>query len=160
MTDNLVPPAPVAPDAPVTLREVTAATLGPVLRLEVRPEQRGFVATNAVSIAQAHFSEQAWFRGIWAGDVPVGFVMLSLDRAKQEYWVWRFMIAAPYQRCGFGRAALRLVVEHVRRLPGAAELKLSYSPGEGGPQPFYRGLGFEDTGEIEDGEHVMRLALA
>ena len=61
----------------VSLREVTKDTLQSILDLKVSPDQEQFVATNAKSIAQAHFYESAWFRAIYADDVPVGFVMLS-----------------------------------------------------------------------------------
>ena len=60
----------------IQLREITSATLPGILELEVAEHQRGFVATNAESIAEAHFSELAWFRGIYAGETPVGFVMI------------------------------------------------------------------------------------
>ena len=42
----------------------------------------------------------------------------------------------------------------------AEELLLSYVPGEGSPEGFYRGLGFEPTGEVDEGEVVMRLRLS
>jgi diamine N-acetyltransferase len=152
-------PGAPARDSEVALREVTRENLGAVLRLEVAESQRGFVANNAVSIAQAHYHENAWFRAIYAGEEPVGFVMLSVEPEKPEYWVWRLMIAAPHQGMGFGRWAMGLVVDHVRTLPGARELLLSHVPGEGHPGPFYESLGFEYTGAEEDGELVMRLPL-
>ena len=65
-------------DSTISLREITRETLRDVLRLKVAPEQEKFVATNAVSIAQAHFyPETAWFRAIYADDTPVGFVMIE-----------------------------------------------------------------------------------
>ena len=144
----------------VTLREITRETLGPILRLKVAPSQEGFVASNAVSIAQAHFHpETAWFRGIYAGDEPVGFVMLDIDTAKPEYGLWRLMIDERQQGKGYGRQALQRVIAHVRTLPGATELLLGVVPGEGSPGPFYQGLGFNFTGEVDHGEHVMRLEL-
>jgi diamine N-acetyltransferase len=143
----------------VTLREITAATVRAVCALDVRPEQRGYVAPNAVSIAQAYFEPRAWFRAVYADDTPVGFVMLHDDSEKHEYFLWRFMIAADHQGRGYGRAALDLVVEHVRTRPGATELVSSYVPGEHGPRDFYVRYGFLDTGEVEDGEVVIRLAL-
>lgn len=147
-------------EAGVTLREITRETLGAILKLEVAPSQRRFVATNAVSIAQAHFHpEVAWFRGIYAGDEPVGFVMLEIDTAKPEYSVWRLMIGADHQGKGYGRQAMQRVIDHVRTLPGAGELLLLVVPGEGSPAPFYESLGFALTGEVHDGEHVMRLGL-
>jgi diamine N-acetyltransferase len=142
----------------VTLREITAETVRAICALEVAPEQRGFVAPNAVSIAQAHFEPKAWFRAVYAGEEPVGFVMLYEDLKKGEYFLWRFMVAAEHQGKGYGQRALDLVVERVRRL-GATELRTSYVPGEAGPRDFYLRYGFEETGEVDGGEHVIRLEL-
>ena len=148
-----------SPDATVSLREITADTLGSILKLAVREDQNRFVANNAVSIAQAHFSDVAWFRGVYADDTPIGFVMLSDDATKPEYFLWRFMIDARYQRHGFGRRALACLIDYVRTRPNATELFTSAVPGEGSPQPFYESLGFVPTGDVDDGETVLRLAL-
>jgi diamine N-acetyltransferase len=147
-------------DAVVTLREVTADSLDQILGLKVNAEQEQFVANNAVSIAEAYFEEKAWFRAIYADETPVGFLMLYDDPDSPTYYLWRFMIDARYQGSGFGRRALELLIEHVRTRPNATELTLSYVPADGSPQPFYAGLGFIDTGEIHDGENVMRLTLS
>jgi diamine N-acetyltransferase len=146
-------------DSQVSLREVTAETVRAICNLEVHPEQKGFVAPNAVSIAQAYFEPNAWFRAIYADDVPVGFVMLYTDEEKSEYFLWRFMIDAKYQRLGFGSLALNLVLEHVRSIPGAVELLTSCVPKEGGPEPFYAKLGFKRTGNILGEEVELRLDL-
>ena len=143
----------------VTLRELTGETVRAICDLEVAPEQRGYVAPNAVSIAQAYFEPKAWFRAVYAGETPVGVVMLELDTAAKEYFLWRFMIAAEHQRRGYGRQALDLVVDHVRRLPGATKLVSSFVPGEHGPRGFYLGYGFVETGEVHGGERVIELAL-
>lgn len=143
----------------VTLREVTAETVRAVCALEVAPEQRGFVAPNAISIAQAHFEPKAWLRAVYAGAEPVGFAMLYEDPEKEEYFLWRFMVAAEHQGKGYGKRALDLVVERVRGLPGARELRTSYVPGKAGPRDFYVRYGFVETGEVEDGENVIRLEL-
>lgn len=143
----------------VTLREVTRETLRDVLRLEVSPEQRGFVANNAASIAEAHFSPEAWFRAIYAGEEPVGFLMLSDKPEEPEYFLWRLMVGAEHQGRGYGRRALERLVEHVRGRPGATELLVSVVQEEGNPQPFYEALGFASTGVVEDGELVLRYAL-
>ena len=146
-------------DATVSLREITQATLGPILNLKVAPEQEQFVANNAVSIAQAHFSDKAWFRAIYADDTPVGFVMLHDDPEKPEYFLWRLMVAAEHQGKGFGKRAVERLLDYVRTRPGATELLVSYVPGDGCPEPFYRKLGFEPTGRVEGGEVVLRLPL-
>ncbi len=146
-------------NAVVSLREVTADTLRSILRLKVSPQQEQFVADNATSIAQAYFEPKAWFRAIYADETPVGFVMLYDDTEKPEYFLWRYMIDSRYQGLGFGRQALLQVIDIVRGRPGATEMLLSYVPAEGSPEPFYAGLGFINTGDVEDGENVMRLEL-
>lgn len=143
----------------VSLREITAESVREICDLSTRESQRSFVAPNAVSLAQALFSDRAWFRGVFAGETAVGFVMLHEDSEKPEYYLWRFMIDGRYQRMGFGRRAMELVIERVRSLPGARELLTSVVPGEGSPQEFYERLGFHPTGDWDDGEAVLRLEL-
>jgi diamine N-acetyltransferase len=147
--------------ADVSLREVTAETVRQVCKLsDTLPEaQQRMVAPNAVSIAEAHFSDKAWFRAIYAGEMLVGFIMLYDDPDEHEYFLWRLMIAGPYQGMGYGKRALELLVEYVRTRPGAEALYTSYVPVDGGPEGFYRKFGFEPTGEVDDGELVVRLPL-
>jgi diamine N-acetyltransferase len=146
-------------ESEVTLREITGKTVRNVCALAVTEEQRQFVAPVAHSIAEAHFSEYAWFRAVYADDTPVGFVMLQDQPEKPEYYLWRFLMDARYQRMGFGRRALTLLIDHVRTRPGATELLTSVVQADAGPQPFYESLGFALTGEFEDGEAMMRLPL-
>jgi len=137
-------------DAIVSLREITIDTVLEITRLAVAPEQQRFVLSNGESIAQAYFLRDiAWFRGVYADDIPVGFVMLADDVAEQDYHLWRFMIDARYQGRGDGRRATELLLEYVRSRPGAHVLTVSCVPGEGSPGPFYERLGFQPTGEIK-----------
>jgi diamine N-acetyltransferase len=144
-------------DKTVSLREITEDTLRPILKMEVAAGQKQYVAPNAVSIAQAHFSKYAWFRAIYAGDDAVGFAMLSIDTEKSEYYLWRFMIGEEFQGNGYGYRAMELVIDFARTLPNAEEFSLSYVRGPGDPSGFYAKLGFVDTGEMIEGEHIMVL---
>ena len=149
-------------ESKVTLREITAETLFDILDLEVADNQEDFVAPNSVSISEAHFSKHAWFRAIYADETPVGFLMIHDQPDGKDgpvYYLWRFMIDHRYQRMGFGRQAVLLLIDHVKTRPNATALYLSYVPDEGGPRDFYVGLGFEDTGKESDGELEMRLDL-
>jgi diamine N-acetyltransferase len=144
----------------VTLREIDRDNLRAVLSLKVAPEQESFVASNAWSLAEAHFEPVLpWFRAIYAGETPVGFVMVEYDEPERTCNLWRLMIAAPHQGKGYGKRVLELILEHVRTLPWATALYTSCVPEDGGPGPFYEKLGFAYTGEEEDGELWMRLGL-
>ena len=143
----------------VTLREISQDTVTQIMALKVGPDQEHLVATNAQSIAEAHFAENAWFRAIYAGDTLVGFVMISDIIKKADYFLLRFMIGARYQRSNFGRRVTELLINHVRTRPNAEELYVSYHGGEGGPEGFYQRFEFEPTGEIEDGEIIAKMKL-
>ena len=145
--------------AQVSLCEVTRENLYQVLNLSVADSQKGLVASNAKSIAEAHYAEDAWFRAIYAKEAPVGFVMLSDVPEKAEYYLWRMMVDATHQGKGYGRRAVELLVEHVRTRPGARELFTSHVKKEGNAGKFYQKLGFAYTGEERDGELIMKLEL-
>lgn len=149
--DGSMPPAHA-----VALRELDEESGFDILRLRVAPAQAAFVAPNEISMAQAFLTTDVVVRGIFAGDIPVGFAMLSTR--KQRFYLWRFMIDHRYQGLGYGRRAMELVFDLIQHM-GAQELKLSFVKAPGGPGPFYRSLGFEETGEVHDGEHVMVRSL-
>ena len=144
----------------IHLREINNDNLRAILLLRVTPSQERFVAPNAVSIAQAYFHrDSAWFRGIYDGDTPVGFVMLDDKPEVPSYTLWRFMIDSAHQRKGYGRQALDLIFAHVKGRPGAKELLTSCVDAAGGPGSFYERLGFTYTGAMDEGERVMRRPL-
>lgn len=151
---------PLTQTATVTLRPVTIHNLRTVRNMDVAEHQQRMVAPNADSIAEAHFHpETAWFRAIYADDLPVGFVMLRDDAQAADYYLWRLMVDQKYQGLGFGRRAVEAVIAYVRTRPGATQLLVSCVPGEGSPCPFYEKLGFMATGKVEHGESFYRLDL-
>jgi diamine N-acetyltransferase len=156
------PETPVpGPDAEVSLREITNETVRAICRLTdtLTPPKKYMVAPNAVSIAQAHFSEHAWFRAIYADGEPVGFVMLYDDPDEPDYFLWRFMIAEPHHGKGFGRRAIDLLVEYVKTRPGAKVLETSCGEGPGSPEGFYRSVGFQRNGKMLGDEVGLSLDL-
>lgn len=141
----------------IKLVEVTPSNLEAVMALEVAPDQAGLVAPNAHSIAEAHYEPKAWFRAICAGRTPVGFIMLLED--PPAHHIWRMMIGDGYQGQGYGAAAVKQIIRRARRTPGIERVTVSYVDLPGNPAPFYRSLGFRETGEIDEGEIVMALEL-
>lgn len=148
-------------DFTVTLREITAENVVPVCKLSdalSEPHKR-MVAHNGQSIAQAHYSPFAWYRAIYADETPVGFIMLYDNPEMPRYFLWRLMIAGPYQGLGYGRQSIQLLVDYVRTRPGAKELLVSCGEGEGSPEGFYAKMGFKRTGDKWNEEVVMSMSL-
>jgi diamine N-acetyltransferase len=149
----------------VTLREISPDIEDAVLALRVAPAQEQFVSGVARSLIDAATQPEGhpWLRAIMADDVPVGFVMVSWDvvpvpdQLWGPFYLWRLLVDERYQGRGYGTAALALVAEAVRA-GGADELLTSCGQGEGSPQPFYEGLGFVPTGEV-DSHGEVHLAL-
>jgi len=152
----------------IHLQEVTKSNFMDLIKLKEKDEQKGFVAPNSVSIAEAHYSDFAWMRGIYFGDTPVGFLMLA-DPVKREtgdaaeyngiYYLWRLMIDQKHQCKGYAKNALDLLCDYVRTRPNADYLYASYGPGKNGPEKFYLKYGFEKTGKMMEHEIVIRIKL-
>lgn len=147
--------------AVVALREITEQTVVPICKLSdtLSAVQKTMVAPNALSIAQAHYNPRFWCRAIYADETPVGFLMLYDDPDEPKYFLWRLMVAGPYQGLGYGASAIRLLTDYVKTRPGAKELLVSCGEGEGSPEGFYARLGFKRTGEMVGDEVVLNLVL-
>jgi GNAT superfamily N-acetyltransferase len=152
----------------ITFREITDGNREAVFAVRVAPEQERFVGSVPGALAEAASYPQAkpWFRAVYAGDEPVGFVMLSWNVEPQPpeiigpWYLWKLIVDQRHQGRGYGMEIVRQVVELVRA-EGATELLTSYVPGDGGPAGFYARVGFVPTGDLNvDGEVIVRLALS
>ena len=147
----------------VSLKEVTRETVRAVCKLDAG-DGGTQVAPNAVSIAEASFYDEAWFRAIYENDTLVGFVMLydptlSAKPAEPDFFLWRLMIDKAHQRKRLGHAAVKLLIDHVRTRPGAEKLLVSHMSKADALGRFYGSLGFVYTGAEEEGEKVMARDL-
>lgn len=151
----------------VTLGEISDVNRDAVLALHVAPEQEQFVGSVAGALADAAEYPHArpWYRAVFAGGDPVGFVMVSWNVQPQPpeiigpWYLWKLIIDERFQGRGFGREVVRQVAELVRA-EGAVELLTSYVPRAGGPAGFYQRLGFVPTGDHDaNGEIIVRLVL-
>lgn len=152
----------------LTLRKITDENCQAVAALRLAPGQDRFVSSVESSLAEAAREPHGkpWFRAVYAGDEPVGFVMLSwnVDPRPPEihgpWFLWKLLIDQQHQRRGYGSEVVRKVAQLVQA-EGASELLTSYVPGDGGPAGFYQRLGFVPTGELDaDGEVILRLPLS
>ena len=137
-----------------------------VLQLSIREDQP-FCATNRRSLEQAEEcnSEQPGLArpfAIFAEEKLVGFCMFAFDPEEEDedgrYWLWRFMIDRNEQGKGYGQAALAEIIRYFRDR-GADRLLLSTEPENECGLHVYHKAGFRETGEISDGEAVLKLML-
>ena len=157
------------PDSTITLREITEDNWRATANLRVSPAQEGNLAHNPMSMLEAHYSEDAWMRAVYADETLVGFLMMAIWPPTDGYYIWRFMIDQQYQKLGFGRTVVGMAIRHVKdNYPQAKRLGVMSTPKEGkgkveaqhSPYEFYVKLGFRQTEEPdEDGEVMMMIDL-
>ena len=150
----------------INLRDITKKNLFSIIDLNVSEDQKDQVASNSVSIAQAHYSKSAWFKGIFNNDIAVGFVMLDLIKEENKCFLWRFMIDEKYQGKGYGKIALNQVINYIKSLKVFDEIKTSYVPTENSAEGFYKNFGFTESEDIikefvlEDSDEIgMKYSL-
>lgn len=144
----------------VELREINKDNYNECLNLKVAEEQKNFVASNVYSLAQAWvYHKTAYPFAIYADDIMVGFVMMGFYEEKQLYTIWRFMIDTRYQRKGYGKIALQLSIDYLRKEFNANEIFLSFEPNNLVAEKLYDSLGFKRTGELAGEEIIMGLDI-
>jgi diamine N-acetyltransferase len=144
---------------------ITPANIETVIAVKVRPDQERFVSPVVKSLAEAYVHpEVAWPRLILDEDRPVGFLMAFLDidwngkGVDFRSGLWRLNVTPDTQGRGVGRFAVESVAAEVRRR-GGTQMYVAWEPGEGGPEGFYRKLGFQLTGEKSGNQTVGVLDL-
>jgi len=143
----------------VDLRPITRENWEVAVELQVREDQCSFVAPNVYSIAESKFYPEMTPLGIYLGDKMVGFTMYGYNEEDSEWWVIRLMIDAAHQGKGYGRAAMREVIQRISQRPDCDAILVSFEPHNHPAEALYSSLGFEHTGRIEEGELVLRLRM-
>lgn len=155
------------------LKKLTRENIVQVLKLTVENTQKSFVADNNTSILEAYLvlaeGGVALPFGIYEDTTLVGFVMFGYDSiygddpeiAKGNYCIWRFMIDKQFQNKGYGRKAMKVILDYLRTFPcGKAEVCwLSYEPENTAAKHLYESLGFRETGGVCDGEIIASIKL-
>ena len=141
----------------VCLQPVTQQNFEELVALHVAPEQQKLVATNIRSLAQAYVQPNCYPFGIYANDVPVGFLMYCLDAEDDEYWLYRLMVDENHQRKGYGEAAVRLLLAIIKQDNTRHKLYLGVDIDGSAAPALYQKMGFRFNGRVYDGEHIMLL---
>ncbi|MBU1050062.1 GNAT family N-acetyltransferase [Candidatus Bipolaricaulota bacterium] len=144
----------------ITLRAITMDNFAECIKLSVGEDQRDFVASNVYSLAEAKADGVSNPYAIYADDQMVGFIMYDFEPKENRGYISRLMIDARFQGQGHGREAMTRAIDCFKAIPKCHEIQTSYAPANTSAEHLYESLGFEQTGEVEDGEVVVRMHLA
>jgi diamine N-acetyltransferase len=128
-------------------------------QLAVTPEQRPFVSSNLLCIAEVQFYPTWRAYAITAQEQLVGFVMYEHDEAQDEWWISALMIAADHQGQGYGKAALQALIPLMQQ-HGCREILVGYADENRVARALYQRFGFHEIGVDDDGDMIARLRVA
>lgn len=141
----------------IKLDEITADNLEVVLKLKVSKEQENFVSTTAYSLAKAYvYRENAYPFAIYADDTLVGFIMFGFYELRNQYTLWKFLIDEKYQNKGYGKMALALGIEYMKKQYDIKEMYTGVAIDNDVAERLYHSVGFQLTGLIENGMKELR----
>ena len=151
----------------VTLQPVTAENWRALIKLKVREDQNGFVASNLYSIAESQFGfeyEGSWDFypfGAYVGTEPAGFVMycLNFKHSRFQAFIMRLMVDERFQGKGYGREIMKQVLGELRTKNDIKNVGISYEPHNEVARKLYASLGFVEPGEMLDDEILAVLNL-
>lgn len=143
----------------VRIEPITAANWRQAVALRVADGQERYVASNVTSIAESKVHPYREVFAIYDGDVMVGFTMFGREPDDGCDWISRLMIDREHQGRGYGRAAMEAVLRALRTRPGCREIRIGFVPENVAARGLYLSLGFEDRGEVVDGEVVLTMRV-
>lgn len=146
----------------ITLREITRENYRRAFELEVKENQRGFVAPNAQSIAMSKFYPWVVIQGIYQYETMVGFVLYSGEAHEEidhRYWIFRVMVDHMHQGRGYGRGGLEQVIARLQARPDCDAIYISAHPDNTAALRLYEKLGFVRTGHLHQGEIELCLTI-
>jgi diamine N-acetyltransferase len=131
------------------------------IQLKVMEEQKHFMASNLYSIAEVQFLEQFQAYGIYDGDQMAGFAMYGIDQDDNNYWIYRLMVDKSYQGRGIGAAAVKLIIEEIKRMntERIPYIMIGYHPKNEGARKIYKKAGFVETEIAPWGEQLAAFKL-
>ena len=142
----------------VTLKCITEDNFLEAFRLKLRKDQEEFVSHPIRSLAQAYvYRNQCQPFGIYQDEEMVGYVMVIYDYDVPEYDIWHMMIDEARQGRGYGKEALKRVLEYIATKPFGESNRVVLTcnqqniPG----LRLYRSLGFQETGNVDEDEIEM-----
>lgn len=116
-----------------------------------------YVASNAVSIAQAYVFKDRYPFCIFDGDKMIGFVMYKIEHDEEgEFCAMnRVYISKEHQNKGYGKEVVRKILKIIKERHGCKEVYTSTHLENARAFHVYESVGFKRTGEVSGNEGVL-----
>jgi diamine N-acetyltransferase len=145
----------------VELKPVTTENFHECINLSITDEQKNLCASNVYSIAESYVEPLAIPVCIYVNKIMVGFILYGPENSEDGMYmnIDRFMIDKRFQGNGYGKHALKKLIETIRENFEYKEIYLSYVPENMAADRLYSSFGFVKTGDISGDECIAKLVL-
>lgn len=144
----------------ISLERVNEQNYQHVFALELADNQKCFVSSNMKSLAQAWiYYDRARPYAIRNDNDIIGFIMFDYKPSEKKAEIWRFMIGKDFQGKGYGTEALSSAIRLLANENLFSTIQINYVKGNFPAKHLYEKLVFQETGEMEENEIVMKLYL-
>lgn len=138
------------------------ASLGEKLQVNQAQKDANFVLSVPEAILAANECPFAKAYFICLDNQVIGYTAFVFDETIPEQdkrnWLWQFMIDENYQKQGYAKKALTLIIEAFRQ-KAVAVITLSTKPENATALELYRKFGFHETGEVNGEELILQKRL-
>ena len=118
-----------------------------------------FVASNALSIVQSVYEDGWTIKAIKVEDGIVGFTMYGYCEEHNLYEISRLMIDTEFQGYGYGKEALKQVIEEMKKDSNCKEVYASADSNNSRAKSLFEALNFTNTNKCVDYEELYCLDL-
>lgn len=145
----------------VRLEKITSENHLECHKLEVVENQKAFVSSTVLALAKAYvYRDIVTPFAIYDDNLMVGFIMVRFNKEFENYFVWQLLIDEKYQNKGYGRQAMNLAIEWMRKDERCKSIVTCYKDGNDAAKKLYEGLGFvEMEHDPDDGCNEVDLIL-
>jgi diamine N-acetyltransferase len=147
----------------INIRKITEENFIDAFNLKLGEGQEKFVSHPIRSLAQAYvYRDQCQPFGIYNDDDEmVGYVMVIYDYDIPEYDIWHMMIDEAHQGKGYGKSALKQVMDYIETKPfgNSDRVTLTCNLENDKALELYHGLGFKETGVVDEDEIELSMMM-
>ena len=133
------------------MQEIDMSNFSTVSKMKVYDEQKGFVGSAdwIIALAYADRRRNSHVMAIVLNEIPIGIVMTSeftMDNETGFYYIPQIFIDKTYQRQGYGRQAMEIVIDMLSAERHYDSVRLDVDKADIAAINLYRSLGFTETG--------------
>lgn len=142
----------------ITLRKIDEDNWRECIALKVKDDQERFVGSNVNGLALAYAHKEMNPLAIYNDEIMVGFLMYACDPDDGVYYINRYMVDEKYQGNGYGKEALRMLLNLLREQK-VESVDILHRPDNSFAIKIYQSLGFVLTDDKVGEEVVSNLIL-